>query len=126
MKIIKINKQIPSKENHFAIIDTRIPNKPGLYFLFDNEMELIYIGKTKCLRQRLVQHCSNKAIKFGEYENYPGTTYCEKGEVTYFSFIEIESKSERYLKELILLNIIKTKYNLKDKQIEESSLIGSK
>jgi len=120
MKIIKIELTDKVYENNFAIIDRTITKKAGIYFLFNKDMELIYIGKAKNIRCRLVQHCSDKSIRYGEYEYPAGVTPCDKKEVAYFSCIEIEDESERDLKELILLNIIKTKYNFKDKYIQSS------
>ncbi len=95
MKIIPVIKQKRCKENNFAILDKNITRKAGVYFLFNSELELIYIGKSKNIRQRLVQHCSDNSIKIGTYDYPNGSTPCDKGEVCYFS------------------NIFDTKYNLK-------------
>lgn len=111
MIIIKLEKQIPSKGNNFAIIDNKITKKGGIYFIYNENLELIYIGKTKSIRQRLVQHFSDKSIRWGEFENYPGITPLEKNEAKYYSYIEIENEEERNLKEVLLVSIIKTKYN---------------
>jgi len=118
MKIIEIQKLVQKADNNFAIIDRTITQKGGIYFLFDKDLELIYIGKAKNIRQRLVQHCSNKSTRWGEYEYPFGVTPCKKGEVVYFSYIEIENEKERKIQELILLSIIETKYNLKDFNLE--------
>jgi len=32
------------------------PNLPGVYFFLDNKNNIIYIGKAKNLKQRLLQH----------------------------------------------------------------------
>lgn len=113
MKIHKLEKQIPSKINNFAIIDNKITHKAGIYFLFDIDLNLIYIGKTKNIRQRLVQHCSDNLTQYFKYESgyTSGSTNCQKGEVQYFSYIEIEDDADRNLREILLINILKPKYN---------------
>jgi len=113
MKIIKLDKQKGKKDNHFAIIDRKITHKAGIYFLFDCEMNLIYIGKTKNIRHRLVQHVGNHDYRILE-KGDRGVSFCQRDEVEYFSYIEIENERERRITELLLLQIFKTKYNYKE------------
>ena len=56
MKINKIIKLIPSKENHLAKLDKTITSKGGVYFLYDEELNLIYIGKSQSIRGRILAH----------------------------------------------------------------------
>jgi DNA polymerase-3 subunit epsilon len=45
-----------------AIIDN-IPEEPGIYYFHDEKGNLIYIGKSRNLRQRIITHLSNKTSK---------------------------------------------------------------
>lgn len=111
----------PTKENHFAKIDKTIPSYPGLYLLFDEDLELIYLGKTKNIRRRILQHSSKlnsgrlEIVDKGSYYERNHTTCLPEGSVKYWCCIKIENEKERDLKELMLLGIFETRFNLTDK-----------
>ena len=45
-----------------AIID-KLPEKTGVYYFFDENNKLIYIGKSKNIKKRILQHLSNSSTK---------------------------------------------------------------
>lgn len=63
-----IEKEINPKELHplldLAILDT-LPKQTGVYRFYNEENQLIYIGKSKSIRTRVLQHLKNKKNKKG-------------------------------------------------------------
>jgi len=45
-----------------TILD-RLPEDPGVYYFYDNKGKLIYIGKSKSIRHRVLSHLSNNSSK---------------------------------------------------------------
>jgi len=117
MKIQKILQLIPTKENHLSKLDKSIPNFSGIYFIYNLKLELIYIGKTKHLRNRILQHIGEKTIRKGDGSRYAELGFIVSkipfGESKYYSYIKIDNEEEKVLRELILINILKPKYNYK-------------
>jgi excinuclease UvrABC nuclease subunit len=110
MKIKHIRLLNPTKDNCFSKIDRNITRKKGVYLLFNSSLELIYIGKASNIRNRILQHITdnpNSRIGTSRHENGI-TTKIPFGEVYYYSIIETENPD---LKELILIEIFKPKYN---------------
>ncbi|NME71965.1 3'-5' exonuclease family protein [Flammeovirga aprica] len=53
-----------SSKKHYQLSKEKIDNLPdetGVYYLYNEEEELIYIGKSKNIRKRILQHLSNKS-----------------------------------------------------------------
>jgi len=46
-----------------ASITDRLPEEPGVYYFYDNSGKLIYIGKSKSIRHRVMSHLSNNSSK---------------------------------------------------------------
>ncbi len=119
MIIKEIIKLTPTKENNFSKIDKNIPSYSGIYFIYNENFELIYIGKAKNIRLRILQHSSDKTPREGDGSNYTQLgligSKIPLGESKYYSYILIEDEEERDLKELILINILQPKYNSKFK-----------
>ncbi len=44
---------MPTKDNHIALLLKRIPESPGVYQYFDQEGQIIYVGKAKNLHRRV-------------------------------------------------------------------------
>lgn len=78
------------------------PNAIGIYYLYNDKKEIIYIGKSeKSIRQRLLQHLfSKQSIYLSEKEIDKLQTKREK--VKYFSFEEI-NKENICLTEIMLI-----------------------
>ena len=96
------------------IIDISIPNVAGVYFIYNLKLELIYVGQSKAIRKRLVQHISPNNKNRSEYDSFWNTStsnipFCE---VNYYSYIEIQDNLTRSTIEQIMLNTFRPKYNL--------------
>ena len=122
MKINKLIHLTPSKENNFAKIDKDIPKNGGVYFLYDADMELIYIGKSKNIRSRIQQHTTdneNSRLSCDDDDtivSYGYGTCIPLGIVKFYSCIVEEDEDKRTMMELFFLHIIKTPFNLCDKR----------
>ena len=51
--IIENNKP---KKNKFLSIINKLPNEVGVYYIFNNKNEIIYIGKSRDIKKRVTQH----------------------------------------------------------------------
>lgn len=125
IKIIK--RLVPSKENHFAKIDKEMFAGAGIYLLWNEKYELIYIGKAKNIRGRILSHVSEDNKKLIDsiddygYGNYGGiASYLDPAEIIYYSYIPVESERDRIIFELLLIHILKPKYNF----LSKSELLG--
>jgi len=104
----------PTKENNFSKLDKTISNASGIYFLYDEGGLLLYIGKAKYLRQRILQHVSDgnsSRYKAGEDLSYGSTSIIPLGSVKSFSYIEIDDGEKRDVYEMILISILKPFFN---------------
>ncbi len=117
MKLNKIIFLKPTKENHYGKIDKTITTYPGIYLLFDKDLELIYIGKAKNIRLRILQHVTDSdngrlliEDKGTSYENQYSTCI-PKGCVKYYSCIIEKDEDKRSIIESFLLFVIKTRFN---------------
>jgi excinuclease UvrABC nuclease subunit len=117
IKTIKIIKENLSKKNE-KLLDDSIKNEAGIYFLFNHKKELIYIGQTKMLRQRLLIHLSPRTKGRKSFhtlnlnEDYYNTCL-PLDSVKYYSLIPVDNKEEREVFEHILIFILKPKFNSK-------------
>lgn len=50
-------------------INKTFPNKPGVYFLKDSKGDIIYIGKAKALKKRVLQHLGSRDPKESNIRN---------------------------------------------------------
>jgi hypothetical protein len=86
-------------------------NLKGIYFLYNNDKEIIYIGKTSnCIRQRLKEHLYLDIYRGLDYYNLKRMVLKRKQSV-YFSYIEVE-KNLIDCVEILLINKYKPKYNV--------------
>jgi excinuclease ABC subunit C len=77
------------------------PNLPGVYFFLDNKNNIIYIGKAKNLKQRLLQHLNqSKDILKNTYK---------------IEYKVLNSELEALITEAILIYKYKPFYNIKFK-----------
>ena len=80
---------------------TNAPNLPGVYFFLDNKNNIIYIGKAKNLKQRLLQHLNqSKEILKNTYK---------------IEYKVLNSELEALITEAILIYKYKPFYNIKFK-----------
>lgn len=73
----------------------------GIYFIYNQQKELMYIGQTVNIQQRLMQHTGNWTSKIDIQHNF-----------YYADYILIKSKKERMLAELRLINMLQPKLNI--------------
>lgn len=121
MKIQKIIKTKPTKENNFSKLSKSIPTTGGIYFIFDKNLELIYIGKSKNIRSRILQHSTdneNSRLHVedkGTYFEQFHTTCIPIGVADYYSYILEGDEFKRGMIETFFLCTIKTRFNCSDK-----------
>ncbi len=117
MEIRKIELMKPIKENNYAKLDRDIKDVYCVYLLFDKNLDLLYIGRTKHLRQRLLQHLSpdNEGRYNPEYEGrVPYNSKLPYGIVKYFSILEVEDFVDAEITELLLIKFLKPIFNYKN------------
>jgi len=63
--LMPINDLVPLKGDKKSVFsfDGLLPNKPGVYFLFDADKNLVYIGKSTCLSNRVPSSFSVRKAK---------------------------------------------------------------
>ncbi len=60
----KINGKIKNLNAHLTVADIdKLPEKTGTYYFFNEQDRLIYIGKSKNIRQRVLSHLGNTTTK---------------------------------------------------------------
>lgn len=89
----------------------KIKEIAGVYLLYDKGYDIIYVGRTINLRQRLWAHTSPNNSKYDRDNKYGASSMIPRGEAVYYSFIEIENKEERAMVEHIFIYYLKPKYN---------------
>lgn len=83
----------------------------GIYLLFDKNLELIYVGQTSSLKNRLWQHTSENNSSTLEKINttHGNTSIILRGLVKFYSFIKCENKIEKDLIESFCIYYLKPK-----------------
>ncbi len=89
----------PKGENQ--IQNNEIPNSPGIYFLWSKE-ELIYIGYSSNVRQRILAHISGSPM---------GVIMVDNEMIFKISVMITKDKIEAEMIEKQLINLIPTKFN---------------
>jgi excinuclease ABC subunit C len=82
-----------------------LPDSPGVYQFFDNNNQIIYVGKAKSLKKRVLSYF-NKNL----YVNYRLKLLVKK--ITDIKYIIVESESEALLLENNLIKKYQPKYNV--------------
>jgi excinuclease UvrABC nuclease subunit len=99
--MIQIN--IPEIEEMVKISHSEIPtNISGVYLIYDENLELCYVGKSKDIRSRIFSHLNEYTV----YHQIPPDK-----EYT-FSIVPIKDELERISIEAIYINHYKPRYNL--------------
>ncbi|MGC8733457.1 MAG: GIY-YIG nuclease family protein [bacterium] len=101
------------KNNYLKKIVLNTPNLPGVYFFYDINNNIIYIGKAKNLKQRLLQHLhQSKELISKTYKiDYKVLNSEEEALITeailiykYKPFFNIQFKYQKPLKYIVLVN----------------------
>ena len=86
-------------------------NLIGCYFLYDENKNIIYIGKSaKCIRQRIFQHCFNPYSIYLE-ETELNNMIIKREKAKYYSYVEIEKQMIDFV-EVGLINKFKPECNI--------------
>jgi len=88
-----------------------IPNRPGVYLLMNTNGMVLYIGKTKDLRKRLLSHITNKE------KDKPGFYFWLK-QVKKFDFVETGDEFSALFLEMNLIRINMPPYNRQIKEFQ--------
>lgn len=112
---MKIEKIRVLKENldsvNKPLLSKDIKRKGGIYFLYDENLNLLYIGQTANFRGRLLGHLRLKPQKENSFFPRTSSIIPKKVNISYFSFIPFTIERDRHLNELILIKILEPKYN---------------
>ena len=82
-----------------------LPNKPGVYQFFDRDEKIIYVGKAKSLKKRVLSYFNRNT-----YENYRLKLLVNK--IRDIKYLVVESESEALLLENNLIKKYQPKYNV--------------
>lgn len=80
-----------------------LPNKPGCYQMFDDNNEIIYIGKAKNLKNRVSQYFLRPQS---------GKTFAMVSHVDHFEIIITKSEKEAFILEMNLIQKYLPRYNI--------------
>ena len=111
MKLIKFEVNKERKYINEPLIQLDIQQIPALYFIFNKEKELVYIGQTNRLRGRLCQHTSQISQRSPLGLDSSIGSNIPLGESIYFSFVIEQDECRRKAYESMLIMIFKPKYN---------------
>ena len=90
---------------HITIILASLPDKPGVYQYFDKEEKMIYVGKAKSLKKRVLSY-----FKKDIYES--GKTAIMVRQIADIRFIIVETELDALLLENNLIKKYQPKYNI--------------
>lgn len=90
--------------SEFQHIATSIPAQPGIYKYFDNNDELLYVGKAKNLRKRVSSYFSKTFTSYKTYELVQRITRIE--------FTIVSSEQDAFLLENTLIKQFQPRFNI--------------
>jgi excinuclease UvrABC nuclease subunit len=93
---------LPDIQELEKILEDDLPSKSGVYFIFNNNIDLCYVGKAKNIRGRI---CVHQNINMQFYQ-------VPKNEICMFSYILVGEEYSRRMVEAIYIEKYKPKYNL--------------
>ncbi|WP_462411325.1 nucleotide excision repair endonuclease [Neobacillus sp. Marseille-QA0830] len=94
----------PEQSNIFGFTDFHlIPrDKGGIFMFYNNDKELLFVGKARKLRQRIKKH----------FEDNVSPIKMHREEVTKIEVCVIEDPVHREIYETYIINELKAKYNI--------------
>jgi len=95
-------------------ISNEVKNIGGVYVLFDNNLNVLYIGETKNFRLRLSSHISknnNSRQVTPSHGDYRYSSSIPLNIITHYILIESEDKLEREMIESFLVKYLFPKFN---------------
>ena len=91
---------------HKKVLNEELNKKKGVYFLFNKDKELLYIGRTKDVRHRIGGHLYNN-----EKREPPWNIRKIKEKIRYYGLIKVNDEDERGYKEQLLISYLRPPYN---------------
>lgn len=102
--MIKVEFENVSEKYDIKSINSVIQNDTGgVYFFYDNQQELIYIGRSVNLKKRLIDHVKGITHTVAFYKEF-----------AYFRVLYTNNRVEQKIYELYAINSMKPKYNTLD------------
>lgn len=98
--------QLPAKTRTFSTRLAAVPQQPGVYIHRDTDGNVLYIGKSASLRNRLRSY-------FGSKKNLDAKTFDLVSRIDDFEYIVTESEQEALLLENSLIKEHRPKYNIR-------------
>ncbi|MBQ3124717.1 MAG: excinuclease ABC subunit UvrC [Clostridia bacterium] len=83
----------------------KLPQKPGVYLMYNKDSEVIYVGKAKILKNRVTQY-------FRKNSNHTPKVLAMVAQVAYFEYIITDSEREALALECNLIKKYRPKYNI--------------
>jgi excinuclease UvrABC nuclease subunit len=121
----KVKELLASKSLNFKNATSRdVPAKPGVYVIFDEHDKIIYVGRTRNLRRRLLRDHKRGDVKGSQFrraliQNYSLTSEAQINSYVdqcTFKFKEIEEPEERIRLEHFAIAVLAPTLNMKIKQ----------
>lgn len=88
----------------FNIIQTSLPNEPGIYKYFDADKKLLYIGKAKNIRKRVSSYFNKNKHSYKTHELVK--------QIAFIEFTIVHSEHDALLLENSLIKEFRPKYNI--------------
>ncbi|MCR6692999.1 MAG: GIY-YIG nuclease family protein [archaeon YNP-LCB-003-016] len=121
----KVKEFLASRSLSFKyVLSIEVPDKPGVYAIFDEHGRIIYVGKTENLQRRLLKDHRRGGVGGSQFrkalmQNYGFTTREQINSYVdqcTFKFKEIEDPEERVRLEHFAIAILAPTLNMKVKQ----------
>ncbi len=91
-------------QEEFQLIAHTIPHEPGIYKYYNEEDELLYVGKAKDLRKRMGQYFAKTV------DNFKTRQLVKK--IHHFAFTIVDTEQDAFLLENALIKEYKPRYNI--------------
>ena len=104
--VVRVIFQLPVNKRKFSTRLAAVPQQPGVYVHRDKDSNVIYVGKSASLRNRLRSY-------FGSRKNLDTKTLDLIARIHDFEYIITESEQEALLLENSLIKKYKPKYNVR-------------
>ena len=92
------------KDNHIVLLLKRIPERPGVYQYFDEEGQIIYVGKAKNLHRRVNSYFAK--------EHNSSKTRQLVAHIADIRYVVVESEQDAFLLENNLIKQYQPRYNI--------------
>jgi excinuclease ABC subunit C len=90
--------------NEFTIIQSSLPNAPGIYKYYDADKKLLYIGKAKNIRKRVSSYFNKNQHSYKTHELVK--------QIAHIEFTIVHSEHDALLLENSLIKEFRPKYNI--------------